>query len=110
VIVKTTKHYSRKYTIQMQHFNINALVHTRHVYVAIKKRMYGLPQAGCLANDQLIKHLSGNGYHQSENTTGLFTHTTLPIAFCLVVDDFFVKYTGESTAEHSSKHCKTNTP
>ena len=32
-------------------YNLNDLVHRGHVYVEIRKGMYGLPQAGKLAND-----------------------------------------------------------
>jgi hypothetical protein len=84
----------------ISHYQILALAHKGHVYVAINKGMYGLPQAGRLANDQLIKHLNKHGYKQSKFTPGLFTHQTLPIAFCLVVDDFFVKYVGNDNANH----------
>jgi hypothetical protein len=84
----------------IDHYNLSTLLHKGHVYVAIQKGMYGLPQAGRLANDQLIIHLDLHGYKQSKFTPGLFTHSTLPISFCLVVDDFFVKYIGETTATH----------
>jgi hypothetical protein len=84
----------------VDHYKLTTLVHKGHVYVAILKGMYGLPQAGRLANDQLIQHLNANGYQQSKLTPGLFTHSTLPICFCLVVDDFFVKYVNESNARH----------
>lgn len=62
--------------------------------------MYGLPQAGRLANDELVPYLAKHGYIQSKRTPGLFTHTTRPIAFTLVVDDFGVKYVGRKHAEH----------
>ena len=41
------------------------------VYVKICKGMYGLPQAGLLAQEQLEKQLAHNGYHQSKHTHGL---------------------------------------
>jgi hypothetical protein len=62
--------------------------------------MYGLPQAGILANDDLVLHLGHNGYTQSDHTPGLFTHIDRPISFCLVVDDFGVKYVGQEHAQH----------
>jgi hypothetical protein len=70
------------------------------VNVEIRKGMYGLPQAGRIANDQLLKYLSQDGYNQAANTPGFFTHTTRPIAFSLVVDNFGVKYVGCKHAEH----------
>ena len=36
------------------------------------------------------------------HTSGLFTHETRPITFCLV-DDFGVKYVGKEHAEHLAK-------
>ena len=37
---------------------------------------------------------------QPKNTPGLWTHSSRPIAFALVVDDFGVKYVGEEHARH----------
>ena len=70
------------------------------VHVEVRKGMYGLPQAGLLANLLLEKRLNKNGYFQSTIIPGLWTHTTRPIQFTLVVDDFGVKYVGEEHAEH----------
>ena len=80
--------------------NLGPLVHKGAVYVEIRKGMCGLPQAGRLASDVLIPILQKAGHHQSETTPGLFKHETRPIAFCLVVDDFGVKYVGKEHAEH----------
>ena len=62
--------------------------------------MYGLPQAGCIANDALVLHLAKDGYHQSKMIPGLFHHESRPVSFCLVVDDFGIKYVGKEHAEH----------
>ena len=62
--------------------------------------MYGLPQAGVLAHAKLTPVLSPHGYTPTKNTPGLWTHSTRPIAFALVVDDFGVKYVGEEHAKH----------
>jgi hypothetical protein len=70
------------------------------IYVEIRKGMYGLPQAGRLANDKLVAHLAKHGYHQAPNTPGLFRHETRNITFVLVVDDFGVKYVGKENADH----------
>jgi hypothetical protein len=56
--------------------------------------MYGLPQAGLLANSQLGAHLALQGYIQSTHTHGLLIHKTRPIMCCLMVDDFVIKYVG----------------
>ena len=62
--------------------------------------MYGLPQAGILAQQLLKKLFNKHGYHQSTLVLGLWTHEWRPIKFTLVVDDFGVKYTGEEHAKH----------
>jgi hypothetical protein len=62
--------------------------------------MYGLPQAGILANELLQRNLAKDGYRSTHNTHGLWTHDTCPISFSLVVDDFGVKYVGREHAEH----------
>ena len=62
--------------------------------------MYGLPQAGRIANDALVLHLAKDDYHQSKMIPGLFHHESRPVSFCLVVDDFGIKYAGKENAEH----------
>ncbi|KAL7478587.1 hypothetical protein ACHAW6_004346 [Cyclotella cf. meneghiniana] len=62
--------------------------------------MYGLLQAGLLANEMLEKQLNKHGYFHSKITPGLWKHTTCPITFTLIVDDFGVKYIGKEHAVH----------
>ena len=62
--------------------------------------MYGLPQAGVLTHTILNSVLASHGYAPTKNTPGVRTHSTRPIAFALVVDDFGVKYVGEEHAKH----------
>ena len=62
--------------------------------------MYGLPQAGILANTLLRERLATHGYHELQHTPGLWTHETRPIWFTLVVDDFGIKYVGKENADH----------
>ena len=71
-----------------------------YVYIEIQKGMYGLPQAGILAQALLQKRLNEHGYSQSRSVPGLWTHKTRPISFTLVVDDFGVKYIGKENAMH----------
>ena len=72
----------------------------RAVYVEVRKGMYGLLQAGILANELLEKRLNKHGYFQSQQIPGLWTHELRPILFTLVVDDFGVKYVGEEHVHH----------
>jgi hypothetical protein len=71
-----------------------------HVYIEIQKGMYGLPQAGILAQQLLEQRLNEQGYSQSRAVPGLWTHKTRPVSFTLVVDDFGVKYVGKEHAMH----------
>ncbi len=84
----------------IKQYNLLEKAHNGMVYVKIRKGMYGLPQAGCIANDKLIPILEAAGYHQTEHTPGLFTHETRLVAFSLVVNDFGIKYVGKENAEH----------
>ena len=66
----------------------------------IRKSIYGLPQAGVLANKLLKKRLAPSGYYNMPHTPGLWKHVSRPIAFTLVVDDFGAKYVGKKNADH----------
>jgi hypothetical protein len=62
------------------------------VYIEVQKGIYGLLQAGILANQLLAHRLAIHGYHQNKFTPGLWQHVTRPIQFTLVVDDFGVQF------------------
>ena len=70
------------------------------LYYEIKKGVYGLPHAGKIANDRLTKHLAPFGYIPSTTTPGLWTHTSRPIQFTLVVDDFGIKSIDPADVQH----------
>ncbi|KAI2491412.1 Reverse transcriptase (RNA-dependent DNA polymerase) [Fragilaria crotonensis] len=84
----------------IEQYNLRPLFHNGHVYVEIRRGMYGLPQAGRLANNQLIAFLAPHGYHPVPLTPGLWRHNTKDIVFSLVVDDFGIRYTSRPDAEH----------
>eukprot|EP01034_Spumella_vulgaris_P031394 gene31394-38776_t len=71
-----------------------------YVMVEIVKGIYGLPQAGLLAQEKLVAHLATHGYHKAANTACLFTHETRQVSFTLVVDDFAIKYVKDADLEH----------
>jgi hypothetical protein len=81
----------------------NKVTESGHVHIEANKGMYGLPQAGLIANELLKKWLNEHGYCQSKLIPGLWTHDTWPIHFTLVVDDFGVKYVGKEHALHLYK-------
>jgi len=69
-------------------------------YAEIRKCIYGLKEAGYLANIKLKHVLAIDRYIPSIFTPGLYFHKTRDISFSLVVDDSGVKYTKKEDAEH----------
>ena len=84
----------------IDHYGLNSKVEDGWVYVKIVKGMYGLPQAGLLANQLLSKRLEKAGYYQCQFTPGLWRHVWRPTTFALVVDDFGIKVVGDKNANH----------
>jgi hypothetical protein len=68
------------------------------VLVEISKGMYGLPQSGILAFNQLKTHLATHDYAPCTQTPGFWTHSTRDITFSLVVHNFGIKYTNLNNA------------
>jgi hypothetical protein len=84
----------------IEQYDLTRLAVNGWVYLEICKGMYGLKQAGLLANQLLQKRLKPFGYHPARHRTGLWLHNTKPTAFSLVVDDFAVKYITKADAHH----------
>ena len=91
-------------TIFPQHiidqYQLNENAYNGFVYLEIRKAIYGLPQAGILANKLLKQRLRPHGYYEVPHTPGLWKHIHRPIQFTLTVDDFGVKYVGREHAMH----------
>lgn len=81
-------------------YSLQNKVKNGYVYMEIRRAMYGLPQAGVLANKLLKKRLAKHGYYEVTHTPGLWRHISRPISFTLVVDDFGIKYVGKEHADH----------
>jgi hypothetical protein len=79
---------------------LNIATSDGYVYCEIRQGMYGLPQAGIIAQKLLAKRLKEHGYSQSKTTPGLWKHKWRPVWFSFVVDDFGVKYIGKEHAQH----------
>jgi hypothetical protein len=71
-----------------------------YIYCEITRGMYGLPQAGIIAQELLEKRLAEYGYHQSKIIHGFWKHKTRPICFAVVINDFAVKYVNREDTEH----------
>ncbi len=70
------------------------------VHIEMRRAVWGLPQAGILANKRLRRKLELFGYYESTNTPGLWRHKSRPLTFTLVVDDFGVKYVDKVDVDH----------
>jgi hypothetical protein len=81
-------------------YNLGALAVDGWVHIEIRKGMYGLKQAGLLANQLLQTRLAPFGYYPARHMPGLWLHKMRPVAFSLIVDDFTVKYVGKQHADH----------
>ncbi len=77
-----------------------------NIYCEIQKGMYGLPQAGIIAQELPQECLPKARYRQSKIIPGLWTHKMRKICFTLVVDNFAIKYTKLEDAQHLIKALK----
>jgi hypothetical protein len=75
----------------------------------IRKGMYGLPQAGVLANKLLKKRLTWHGYFKQPHTPGLWKHHSRPVWFNLCVDDFGIEYIRTENLQHLYDALRTET-
>ena len=84
----------------VKQYNLGEKAKNGFVYLELRKAIYGLPQAGSLANILLKERLGPHGYREVLHTPGLWKHNTRPVQFSLVVDDFGVKYVWRENAEY----------
>jgi hypothetical protein len=75
-------------------YKLTGLDHDGWIYFKIRQGCYSLPQAGILANNLLCFCLKAKGFYEAASTPGLWCHKWRPIQFCLIVDNFGVKYVG----------------
>jgi hypothetical protein len=90
-------------------YNLKALAYKGYVHLKMRRAVWGLPQAGILANKQLRRKLAPFGYfeHVNVNTQGLWYHESRPITFTLVVNDFGVKYVNKEDVNHLAASIKS---
>jgi hypothetical protein len=81
----------------------NKVDHSGNVHCKVRRGMYGLPQAGIIAQELLKECLLAAGHSQSKITPCYWKHEWRPISFTLVVGDFGVKYIEEEHAMHLIK-------
>jgi len=96
--------YMRIKTTQMspdiiRKFKLNTYEKDGSVLFKIVKGIYGLPEAGLLAQKELKTCLAKEGYEAEDETPCLFTNKAKTLTFTLVVDDFGVKYKNKEDVE-----------
>ena len=82
-------------------YDLKSLVDNQgQIYMRTEKGVYGLKQAGIIANQELVKNMAPFGYHPVKHTPGLWVHNSRKTLFSLVVDDLCVQYSSTEDAEH----------
>jgi hypothetical protein len=84
----------------VEQYNLDTHQKDGWVHLEMRKAVWGLPQAGILANKRLRRKLAPFGYFECVETPGLWKHESRPLTFTLVVDDFGVKYERKEDVEH----------
>ena len=69
------------------------------VLAEVTNGLYGLPQAGRLAQAKLRRHLTDEGYIESAITPCHWSHPTDAIEFDIITDDFGISTAGPEPAE-----------
>ena len=90
----------------MDLYKLWPMVYNGYIYAECCKGMYGLPQVGKIASDELVTHLAKYSYAPCEHTPGLWKHESWPLPFCLVVDNFGIQYINKANAEHLTQALK----
>ena len=83
----------------MDTHTLRSFIDHQSILFEVTKGLYGLPQAGLLAQQRLIAHFAIHGYHETR-TPRLFRHVSNGTDFTLVVDDFGIKYSTKQGAQH----------
>lgn len=68
--------------------------------VRVTGAIFGLPQSGRIAQDDLIPRLAAAGYHQFAHTPMVFSNASRSVMFSLVVDDFGISSKSTADTEH----------
>jgi hypothetical protein len=84
----------------VEQYNLKMHALNGYVHLEMRRAVWGLPQAGILANKRLRRKLAPFGYYECVNTPGLWYQVSRPISFTLVVNDFGVKYVGKEHTDH----------
>jgi hypothetical protein len=92
----------------IEQYDMEKLALNRYMHLEMRQAVWGLPQAGILANKRLRQKLAPFGYFESTNTPGSWYHKTRPITFTLVMDDFGVKCVNKDDVDYLIASIKKN--
>ncbi len=84
----------------VEQYDLNKHALHGFVHLEMQRAVWGLPQAGILANKCLRRKLAPLRYYESTHTPGLWYHKSRLITFTLVVDNFGVKYVSKDKVNH----------
>ena len=70
------------------------------IYMHIEKGIYGLKQAGIIANQEFVKLMAPFGYHPVQHTHSLWVHDSIKTLFSLVVENLCVQYCSAEDSDH----------
>jgi hypothetical protein len=84
----------------VEQHNFAKLVLDRWVHIEMQQAVWGLPQAGILANKWLQCKLAPFGYYESVNTPHLWYHESQLISFILIVNNFGIEYASQDYVDH----------
>jgi hypothetical protein len=89
-----------------EQYNLKLLAYKGNVHLEMRRAVWGLPQAGILANKRLWHKLALLGCCKHVNTPGLWYHESHPISFTLIVNNIGVKYVNKEDVNHLVKSMK----
>ncbi len=84
----------------IEQYKLKELALDSWAYIEMRQAVWGLPQAGILANKHLRRKLAPFEYYKSTNTPGLWCHKFKPITFTLAVNNFGVKFVNKADVDH----------
>jgi hypothetical protein len=81
-------------------YKLSEIARNSWIYFKMHHGMYGLPQAGILANKLLGELLPKFDYYKAVTTPGLWHHKWRPVMLALIVNDFAIQYVGDAHLDH----------
>jgi hypothetical protein len=84
----------------VEQYNLCTLALDGWVHIEMRRAVWGLPQAGILANKCLCRKPAPFRYYKSTNTPGLWRHKSQPLTFALIVNNFGVKFVDKADVDH----------